>query len=132
MDRRTANGSGEGPECCGTTEPRSLTEQRALYDARARILKALAHPTRLFIVDRLARGEACVCELQQLCGADMSTISKHLRVLRTAGLVRDDKRGKQVWYRLRVPCILSFFGCVEEVLRQDAAERQALLGGGAR
>ena len=131
MDKQSPNGRGAGPGCCGTTQPRSLTEQRAQYDARALILKALAHPTRLFIVDRLSLGEACVCELQQLCGADMSTISKHLRVLRTAGLVQDDKRGKQVWYKLRVPCILNFFGCVEEVLRQDAAERQALVDGDA-
>jgi ArsR family transcriptional regulator len=109
-----------------------LAEQQALYDARAKVLKALAHPTRLYMVDRLAQRECCVCELQELVGADMSTVSKHLSVLKAAGVVTDDKRGKQVWYRLRVPCILNFFGCVEEVLRQDAADRHALVDGERR
>ena len=100
---------------------------RARYTARADVLKALAHPTRLFIVDELARGERCVCELQALIGADMSTVSKHLALLRTAGLVVDDKRGNQVFYTLSCPCILSFFGCVETVLQTRAdATVQAL------
>ena len=93
---------------------------RAQYEARARIIKAMAHPTRLFIVDELSRGERCVCELRDMIGADISTVSKHLSVLREAGIVADDKRGLQVWYRLRVPCILNFFGCVEDVLKQNA------------
>ncbi|HOD67722.1 MAG TPA: metalloregulator ArsR/SmtB family transcription factor [candidate division Zixibacteria bacterium] len=90
---------------------------RQLFASRARVIKALAHPTRLFIVDELSRGERCVCALRDLVGADISTVSKHLAVLKAAGIVDDDKRGLQVWYRLRVPCILNFFGCVEEVLR---------------
>ncbi|MFH2055069.1 MAG: metalloregulator ArsR/SmtB family transcription factor [bacterium] len=89
---------------------------RNQYEMRAAIIKALAHPTRLFIVDELARGERCVCELTEMIGDDISTVSKHLAVLKRAGLVEDDKRGLQVWYRLRVPCILKFFGCVEDVL----------------
>lgn len=93
---------------------------REQYEARARIIKAMAHPTRLFIVDELSRGERCVCELRDMIGADMSTVSKHLSVLKEAGIVADDKRGLQVWYRLRVPCILNFFGCVEDVLKQNA------------
>jgi ArsR family transcriptional regulator len=57
----------------------------------------------------------------------MSTVSKHLSVLKAAGVIEDDKRGKNVWYSLRVPCILNFFGCVEEVLRRDAEDRSALV-----
>jgi ArsR family transcriptional regulator len=81
-------------------------------------MKALAHPTRLFIVDELSRGERCVCELTDGIGADVSTVSKHLSVLKSAGIVLDDKRGAQVFYRLRVPCILNFFGCVEAVVEE--------------
>jgi DNA-binding transcriptional ArsR family regulator len=84
-------------------------------------MKALAHPTRLFIVDELSRGERCVCELTEMVGADMSTVSKHLAVLKSAGVLLDDRRGIQVFYRLRVPCVLSFFGCIEAVLEE--AER---------
>ncbi|MCK4461366.1 MAG: winged helix-turn-helix transcriptional regulator, partial [candidate division Zixibacteria bacterium] len=61
------------------------------YEARAHIMKALAHPTRLFIVDELSRGERCVCELRDMIGADVSTVSRHLSVLREAGVVEDEK-----------------------------------------
>ena len=91
---------------------------RAQLEARASVMKALAHPTRLFIVDELSRGERCVCDLTEKIGADVSTVSKHLSVLKGAGIVSDDKRGVQVFYRLRVPCILNFFGCVEAVLEE--------------
>lgn len=91
-------------------------------EARAKVMKALAHPTRLFIVDELSRGERCVCELTEKVGADVSTVSKHLSLLKQAGIVRDDKRGVQVFYRLRVPCILNFFGCVEAVLEEVGRE----------
>ena len=92
-------------------------------EARSRVMKALAHPTRLFIVEELSRGERCVCELTDGIGADVSTVSKHLSVLKGAGLVLDDRRGVQVFYRLRVPCILNFFGCVEAVLEEVGRER---------
>ena len=98
-----------------------------LFGARAGIVKAMAHPTRLFIIDELSRGERCVCELKELAGGDMSTVSKHLSVLKNAGIVEDDKRGLQVFYRLRVPCILNFFGCIENVLQENARRQQALV-----
>jgi DNA-binding transcriptional ArsR family regulator len=85
------------------------------YKAKARIMKALAHPTRLFIVDELSRGERCVCELTDMIGAEMPTVSRHLSVLRSAGILEDEKRGPQVFYRLRIPCVLNFFKCVEAV-----------------
>lgn len=93
-------------------------ETKANMEARARVMKALAHPSRLFIVDELSRGERCVCELTEMIGADVSTVSKHLALLRQAGIVLDERRGQQVFYRLRVPCILNFFGCVEAVLEE--------------
>ena len=100
---------------------------QALFDARAEIVKALAHPTRLFIVNELSKGERCVCELRDEIDADMSTVSKHLSVLKNAGVVEDDKRGLQVFYRLRCPCILNFFGCIENVLQENARRQRALV-----
>lgn len=101
---------------------------RAKYESRARIIKAMAHPTRLFIVDELARsGERCVCELTEMVGADMSTVSRHLAVLKGVGIVEDDKRGSQVYYRLRVQCVMNFFECVESVLKCDAGARRKVL-----
>jgi ArsR family transcriptional regulator len=88
------------------------------FRARARILKALAHPTRLFIVDELSREERCVRELTEKIGADMSTVSRHLSILRNEGIVHDEKRGAQVYYSLRCPCVTDFFRCVQSVLAE--------------
>ena len=96
-------------------------------NARAKVLKAMAHPSRLFILEQLEQGEKCVCELTEMIGVDVSTVSKHLSVLKQAGLVIDDKRGNQVFYQLRVPCILNFFGCVESVLETQVHDRSSFL-----
>ncbi len=97
----------------------------ARYNNQARILKALAHPSRLLIVDELARGERSVRELTDLIGVEMPTVSRHLSVLHNAGILADDKRGLQVFYRLRVPCVLNFFKCLEAVQREDGKATKA-------
>ena len=100
----------------------------AKYEARAKIIKALAHPARLLIVDELAdHGERCVCELTDLIGSDMSTVSRHLAQLKGAGVVEDEKRGKMIFYRLRVKCLLKFFDCIESVIRCNAESHRELL-----
>jgi len=90
---------------------------RETFAQRARVIKALAHPSRLLIVDELSRGERCVCELTELVGHDISTVSKHLSLLKKSGIVMDEKRGLQVYYRLKTPCVLNFFACIESVIR---------------
>lgn len=100
-----------------TTHPTSPATLRR----QARVFKALGHATRLFMVLELGKGERCVCELQELIGSDMSTVSKHLSVLREAGLVRDERRGSQVFYSLTAPCVLSFMGCIEGLSGERAA-----------
>ncbi len=100
----------------------------AQYEARARIVKALAHPTRLFIVDELKKGERCVCELTDMIGVDISTVSKHLSILKNAGIIQDDKRGNQVFYTLKTPCIMNFFSCVEAVLKEANEKQLELIG----
>jgi len=91
----------------------------ASLEARTKIIKALAHPARLFMVEELKNGERCVCELQEMIGYDMSTVSKHLSVLKNAGIVLDRKEGTSSYYSLKVPCILNFFDCVEEVMESN-------------
>ena len=86
------------------------------YEGRSRVIKALAHPSRLYIVDKLAEREYCVNELTSLIGSEMSTVSKHLSVLKNAGVVKDEKRGASIYYSLRIPCILNFFKCADAVL----------------
>ena len=101
---------------------KTFASRKKLYDARARVIKAMAHPTRLFIVEELSSGERCVCDLTEMVGADVSTVSKHLSLLKNAGIVEDDKRGTQVFYSLKVPCVLNFFTCVESVLKSARNE----------
>ena len=100
---------------------------RNLFEARARILKAMAHPTRLYMLDELARGERCVGQLQELVGADVSTVSKHLAILNEAGIVTRSKRGNQVFCSLTVPCVMNFFGCIETVLQTAARQTIELM-----
>ena len=101
----------------------------ARFEARAKIIKSLSHPTRLFIVDQLSRTpEKCVCELTEMIGADMSTVSRHLSILKGAGIVQDEKRGSQVYYRLQMPCILKFFECIESVVTCNARQQQDMVG----
>jgi ArsR family transcriptional regulator len=102
-------------------------KEKPMYEAKARVLKALAHPTRLWMAEKLSEQECCVCEFVEAIGVDFSTVSKHLSVLKQAGIVEDEKRGKQVYYRLKVPCILKFMSCVEAVLVANAKEHTSLL-----
>jgi ArsR family transcriptional regulator len=99
------------------------------YEARARVAKALGHPSRLLILDALQQREQCVCELTELVGADQSTVSKHLAVLKQAGLVEDRKEGTMAFYRIRVPCLEGFWQCIESVLKENLrAQRTAVEG----
>ena len=102
-------------------------KDKILLDAKAKVLKALAHPTRLWMAEQLAAGEMCVCEFVDQVDADFSTISKHLSVLKQAGIVEADKRGKQVYYKLKVPCVMNFMECVEAVIASNAKTQAALL-----
>ena len=79
------------------------------------VIKALAHPSRLAMAEALQEGEMCVCDLRELVGADLSTVSKHLTVMRDAGLLMMEKRGLNVYYRLKCPCLMSFFECVDSL-----------------
>jgi ArsR family transcriptional regulator len=101
---------------------------QAKYEARAKILKAMAHPARLLVLDELSKnGERCVCELTEMIGSDMSTVSRHLAQLKQAGLIADEKRGQMVFYRLRVQCAMDFFDCIESVIKCNIESQRRLL-----
>jgi len=100
---------------------------QAIFEERAKIIKAMAHPTRLFIIDQLSDNPKCVRELTELIGADVSTVSRHLSVLKNAGLVVDEKKGQQVFYNLKAPCVLNFFGCLEAVMQNTAKSNLKVL-----
>ncbi len=94
----------------------------AQYKARAKIIKALAHPSRLFIVEELNKKERSAGELTKMIGSDQSTVSKHLSILKNEGLIFDERNGTTIMYHLKCPCILNFIGCVEEVLEMKVQE----------
>lgn len=100
---------------------------RKQYEARARIAKAMAHPSRLLILDLLQDREMCVSELTAEVEADQSTVSKHLAVLKEVGLVDVRKEGASSYYRLACGCLSGFFSCLESVLQADVRDRQASL-----
>ena len=103
-------------------------ERRKRYiAAQARIFKALGHPSRLLMVDALREGDKCVCELQTLVGDDMSTISKHLAVLREAGVVSAEKRGTSIYYRLTLCCLDTFLQCTGELVERRALSQMEML-----
>ncbi len=96
------------------------------FKARARIMKALASPARLMIVDALRRGERCICELQPLFPMNKSTLSRHVAALRNVGIIGERRAGVRVYLRLQTPCILKVFDCMAGVLRSEA-DRHAKL-----
>jgi DNA-binding transcriptional ArsR family regulator len=83
----------------------------------ADILKALGHPVRVLIVDALTAGDRCVCDLNALVSIDQSGFSRHLGILKRAGIVSDRREGMKVFYHLQTPCILKAFECAVEVVR---------------
>lgn len=95
----------------------------APFGDQAAVFKALAHPARLFMVEQIAESEKCVCELVNMLGLDTSTVSKHLTVLRNAGILADEKRGNMVFFRVRMECVLEFSACVRKALKARAREQ---------
>lgn len=90
---------------------------------KVKIFKALAHLVRLRIVESLADGEKCVCACLEMFDIDVSTLSRHLSVLKNAGVVADDKRGKNVYYRLVCPCIPNVCDCLEKAFRSRKSSK---------
>lgn len=84
------------------------------FRAAAEVFKALSNANRLIIVDAVSGGERCVADLTALLGLDMSTVSSHLSVLKNVGILIDERRGNQVFYSLRKPCLLNLFCCLDD------------------
>ncbi len=88
------------------------------YEIMADVLKAMAHPTRMFIVEVLNEREECVKDLTKMIGDDISTVSKHLSKLKSAGIITSEKRGNCVYYKLVCKCVMTFFSCVTSVIEK--------------
>jgi ArsR family transcriptional regulator len=93
---------------------------RRLAHAKARIFKALGHPTRLSITEMLAERERCVCEIVEEFHDSQATISRHLDVLLRAGIVRRRRDGVKMIYELAMPCLLNAMPCIVEAIREGS------------
>ena len=101
-----------------------MTSRAALNrrQQRADVFKALGHPDRLRIVEDLTAGERCVRDIVKSVGSSWSTVSRHLAVLKAAGVVADEKRGLQVFYRVALPCVPTFMTCLDAARQGEAVE----------
>ncbi len=102
-------------------------KKQLLFEKQAEIVKAIAHPLRIAIVDFLKDGEQCVCDIAEHIGSERSNVSRHLSVMVNAGVLEYRKEGLKVIYKLKTPCILDFFSCVTRCLKQQAKENEKLL-----
>ena len=99
-------------------------------EIRSRIIKSMSHPVRLMIIEALKEGESSFSKINEMFESDKSTVSKHLLVLKEAGIVSSKKSGADMIYKLEVPCITDFFGCVTAVIENTVKKQQVCLCGG--
>ena len=102
-------------------------KERRKCELQAEVLKALAHPIRLAVVQYLAKEEKCVCDIVDYVGTTQSNISKHLSIMKRVGILSDRKEGLSVYYKLNMPCALNFFQCVQDIIETQISERSAAL-----
>jgi ArsR family transcriptional regulator len=102
-------------------------KKQLLFEKQAEIVKAIAHPARIAIVDFLKDGEECVCDIAEYVGSERSNVSRHLSVMVNAGVLEFHKEGLKVIYRLKTPCILDFLSCVTSCLKEQLKEDNRLL-----
>jgi ArsR family transcriptional regulator len=93
----------------------------------SKIVKSMAHPVRLMIIDALREEEMAFSKIFAMFVSDKSTISKHLQVLRDAGIVSSRKAGLDMIYRLEVPCVTDAFGCAVAVVENNVRRQQVCL-----
>lgn len=94
---------------------------------KASILKALAHPTRIKIVEMLREGEKCVCEMLSLLQLEQPNISQHLTILRNHGVVQTEKRGLFIFYQLKNKKLGEILEILEEIILEEIKENQKVI-----
>ena len=95
------------------------SDKRILFERQAEVVKSVAHPLRIAVVDFLKDGEQCVCDIAEYIGAERSNVSRHLSVMVSSGVLDSRKEGLKMIYRLKTPCVLNFISCVTEVLAEQ-------------
>ncbi len=102
-------------------------KEMKVYELKAQIFQAAGHPIRLAVIDYLAEGEQCVCDIVEHVGAQRSNVSRHLSTMLQAGVLSSRKDGLKVMYSLQMPCLASFTACVESALKERLTQQKELL-----
>jgi len=97
------------------------------YNTQYKIIKTMAHSTRLFIIDELSKKEKCVCELQEMIGGDFSTVSKHLSILKNTKLISNNKRGNQVFYKIDASCACKIIYYTNNIIKNKLKKETRIL-----
>lgn len=101
--------------------------KQLVFEKQAEIIKAIAHPLRIAVVDFLRDGEQCVCDIAEYVDAERSNVSRHLSMMVACGILESRKQGLKVMYKLKTPCVLKFFECITDVLKQQIKDGEQLL-----
>lgn len=97
------------------------------FSYEADLFKALAHPTRIEILQLLRDGERCVCEIAPALGMEQSNISRHLGVMKKEGLLSSRKEGLKMIYRVEDPQVFQLLDAAREILKKHWNERREML-----
>ena len=92
------------------------------FEKKAEILKAIAQPTRLKILDLLKDRERCVCEIYPALAQEQPNISKHLTFMKRAGIVDSRKEGLRIIYWIKAPEVLEILRHAEAILKREVEE----------
>jgi len=95
-----------------------------IYNLQADTLKAIAHPTRIEILQQLQQGERCVCEIFPALNIEQPNVSRHLSILKKEGIVSSRKEGLKVIYRVNDQRIFKILDLVTEMLKEHWDSRK--------
>ncbi len=101
--------------------------ERERLRLKAEVFKAMGHLLRLGIIEFLQQGEMCVCDIVAHVGTEIFNVSKHLSLLKRAGLLADRRDGLKIMYSLTMPCAIDFAKCIEGVVINRIEEQRAVM-----
>lgn len=99
-------------------------------ERKTRILKGIAHPVRITIVEMLADKELCACEIAEQFSLDRTTVSKHLALMRELDILEDRRDGQNIYYSLKMGCLLSVLKCIDGVVKKGVCDETTDFGNG--
>ena len=102
--------------------------QNLLRSYKASVFQALAHPTRIAIVEALREGELSAGAIQERLGIEQANLSQHLAILRSRQLVATRKEGNQVFYRVRHPVLIKVLDIMRRYFQAHLSESIQMLG----